>query len=137
MRRHLLRMPLLLLVILIAAVTSYAQEGHGVLQILVQGRGFTERSDLELLGCSDVGCLRITRLMFPSLFAYDPATGVIRAAEQGARILISDPPVLPSVEEEYTIQEDLLWSDGSPISAYDVAFNVIGRELSAPLSLRI
>ncbi len=137
MRRHSLRMSLLFLVLLMAALTSYAQEGHGVLRILELGQGFTERSDFELFNCSDVSCLRIARLLLPGLFASDPATGVIRAAEPGERIIIGDPPILPSAEQQHTIQADLLWSDGTPISAYDVAFSVIGRELRAPASLTI
>jgi ABC-type transport system substrate-binding protein len=57
---------------------------------------------------------------FPRLYRYDPVTGAFEGAALDNLALMVDP--VPTADREQTIRlrGDLLWSDGEPVSAWDV-----------------
>jgi ABC-type transport system substrate-binding protein len=128
---------ILLLNLMLSSTTLRADEGHGVVRMLDYNTALVERGDFGIDVCSEAACLRLLRLAFPLLFPVNAATGTINAAEAREPALITDPPVQPQREQQYHIGADRLWSDGSPMTAYDVAFSLIGHELATPAPLRV
>ncbi|MCX9077192.1 MAG: ABC transporter substrate-binding protein, partial [Candidatus Methanoperedens sp.] len=66
-------------------------------------------------------------LLWPVLFAHDPQTGLITSGNA----VVPEPPALPEVEQAYSVSGDLLWSDGTPITAYDVVYSLLSSEARA------
>lgn len=97
---------LCLLAVLLASPVS-AQEGHGVVTFLP-----ADYAPVSLL--------------WPVLFAHDPQTGTITSGSA----VIPEPPALPTTEQSYTVGADLIWSDGTPITAYDVIYSLLSGEAS-------
>lgn len=117
-----MRAKLVFLLLLCLAMPAFAQEGRGVI-VETSSHEIEYIGSLNPLLCNDADCRRITDLLFPTLFATDPATGqVIDAApgNYGLAVDISSPT--ESVHRLH-LRSDLFWTDGTPVTAYDVFFS--------------
>jgi ABC-type transport system substrate-binding protein len=75
--------------------------------------------------CFNGYCSISLALLMPRLFDVDPATGALRGADRSSRALARVvPPDLPS--DIVTLElADRQWSDGQPVTAYDVLYNLM------------
>jgi hypothetical protein len=94
--------------------------------------------------CDDEICRRLQHFLFPTLFGVDLATGMITTADDSNNGLVTT-PFMPGVSQQaLRLREDKVWSDGTPVTAYDVLFSAIidarlsgGRRTAMIRSLRV
>lgn len=113
-----------LLLTFILAAPVLAQDGNG---LVIEGNplGTASIGSLNPLRCDNAACRRITDFLFPNLFAVDPLSGLLVASADDNYGLAID--VTPPESEIYTLtlRADLSWSDGTPITAYDVFYSFL------------
>jgi len=83
--------------------------------------GEQDTTTLNPLFCSDRQCTRIVDELFPYLLNIDPETKWLIPADDEAGLVESW-----EIEDNivtYTLRDNLTWSDGTPITAYDVFFS--------------
>ncbi|MBC8171087.1 MAG: hypothetical protein H7X77_05430, partial [Anaerolineae bacterium] len=123
-----------LLMTIILAVPVLAQDGSG---LVIEGNpsGTSGIGSLNPIRCDNAACRRITDFLFPTLFAVDPATGLLLGAADDNYGLAVD--LTPPESESYqlTLRDDLAWSDGTPITVYDVFYSFLAasNERISPL----
>ena len=110
------RLWLFVCLLLLALPASAQDSGHGVIMYLDEST--TPVSGFEFYECRQVNCARPLGLMFPLLFA---------DASDDMAGLVTDAPALPEITQTYTVDSSLTWSDGTAITAYDVAYSLLGR----------
>ncbi len=100
----------LLVVILIAlgAAPAASQEGRGLVQFIADGIPLTLQDHVV-----------------PRLYRLDPVTGVLEGAAPDNFALVVDAASTAEREQTLVLREDLLWSDGLAVNAYDVAYSLI------------
>lgn len=108
--------------LLIAPASS--QDGIGVI-IQANPRGTNGIGALNPLICINPDCQRLVDLLFPTLFAVDPANGFITGAAPGNYGLALNPEVPRNTVQTFRLRNDLAWSDGTPITAYDVFYSYL------------
>ncbi len=93
--------------------------------LIVEGNPVGEAAlgALNPLLCSDAGCRRLTKLMFPSLLRIDPQTRTFAPAT--ATEGLADSWALDGNTVTFHLRTDRVWSDGTPITAYDVYFSAL------------
>jgi peptide/nickel transport system substrate-binding protein len=127
-RRTLVRLPVLLALLTAAtliAPDTTAQSGRGL--IVEANSAGTTAVRSNPVACSGGTCGQINAWLYPTLFAVDPLTGaVIPAAEDNFGLAIEVVPLFESVQQ-IGIRNDLYWSDGEPITAYDVLFSMLAH----------
>ncbi|MCB9450246.1 MAG: hypothetical protein H6672_02335 [Anaerolineaceae bacterium] len=97
------------LMMLLGVVPAVSQEGHG----LVITNNIASLYDYVV----------------PFMYAHDPLTGVLTGAAPHNFALVLDGQSTAEQEQTLHLRDDLLWSDGTPISAYDVLYTLItGRD---------
>lgn len=116
----------LLACVLLLSMPAVAQDnGHGVIIFLDESRAPV--SGFEALHIDTEGnTSRIFSFMYPLLFADHPLRGTAGTSAYGDGLAV-DPPALPETTQTYTLRDNLAWSDGAPITAYDVAYSLLGR----------
>lgn len=135
---------IVLLVLLLAAMTSAlpaaSQGGSGVI-VMGNVHGASSVGSLNPLRCNNADCRRLTDLLFPMLIAVDPVNGAYTAATgEGQALAVrweADPAQGSST---FFLRDDLLWSDGVPVTAYDVFFSyvaVASNRIDSPYTDRI
>lgn len=84
----------------------------------------SEIVSLNPLRCDSNECQRVTSWLFPMLFAIDPATQQPVDAHDRDGLALN---IEPQAAETYrvTLREDMTWSDGVPITAYDVFYSYL------------
>ena len=102
--------------------------------LIVEGNTLTEQETDTLypIFCSNVDCGRIVDLLFPSLLNIDWSTATIIPADQRTGLVESW-----DINENfvtYTLRDDQFWSDGHPITAYDVFFSYLIGKQQTPYS---
>lgn len=94
--------------------------------LIVEGnlRGETGIGSLNPLRCDNVNCARITDLLFPYLLHVDPASRTFApaTADSGGLVVSWE---FDGDSVTYRVRDDLIWSDGAPITAYDVYFSYL------------
>jgi ABC-type transport system substrate-binding protein len=76
--------------------------------------------------CGTRLCAMLHALLYPRLFDIDPATGALIDATRSDRALVQAiPQDLPADEVQLALNQDRLWSDGEPVTAYDVLFSLL------------
>lgn len=85
--------------------------------------------------CGNETCRALQMLLFPRLFDTDAETGALLTAGESDRALalslparaLTDTVILP-------LRQDMTWSDGEPITAYDALYSLLadGRTVFAP-----
>ncbi|MBI5670500.1 MAG: hypothetical protein HZC41_21110 [Chloroflexi bacterium] len=123
MLKHWLVGAVVLLAALLLVAPAASQDGRGV--IIEANRSGTDGITTIIPTVCDVACSRIADFLFPTLFAVDPATGTLTGAAAGNYGLVVDPTLQPGNVQTFTLRTDLIWSDGTPITAYDVFFSYI------------
>lgn len=112
---------LLAIMIFVVIAPAHAQEPGAV----IEGNpwGATSSGSLNPIFCDNDYCRRITDLLFPYLLAVDPETGIYGSATGNDMALVSDWNA-PDADGRvlFELRSDLTWSDGTPITADDVAF---------------
>lgn len=123
-----MRLLLALLMVIAAGLLANptaSQEGSGV---IIEGNpvGAEYIGTLNPLRCNNANCERITDFLFPSLLAVDPANGVFRPST-GTDYMLATGWDISEDGRVYTfrLRDDLRWSDGTPITAYDVFFTYL------------
>ena len=113
-----------LLLTFLLAVPVLAQDGNG---LVIEGNpgGTAGIGSLNPLRCDNAACRRITDFLFPTLFAIDPATGLLVGASDDNYGLALDVKAPESETYTLTLRNDLSWSDGTPITAYDVFYGFL------------
>ncbi len=134
------RIPLILLLALTLLIaTPVASQGRGV--IIVVNAGGTENTEsLNPLRCSQAACAALVNLLFPTLFAVDPATGLPVDAGVKNYGLVSSASAPDGEVYTLTLRGDLLWSDGTLITAYDVFYSFLAitqGQINSPYSSRL
>ena len=101
-----------------------AGDGRGVVRLGTDATyGITGES--AMLDCVQGRCAPVTRLLLPRLFDVDPSTGTLLDASESTRAVIEAvPDDLPAGEVTLRVQDGRLWSDGQPVTAYDVLYSL-------------
>ncbi len=99
-----------------------SQDGAGV---IVEGnpRGAENIGSLHPLRCNNPNCRRVVDLLYPTLLAVDPAASAYAPSSGDDTALatgwhVSDDGTVYT----FDLRDDLYWSDGAPVTAYDVFF---------------
>ena len=123
---------LALLVLLTAGlfVPAQAQDtggGHGVVTFAADGNyQVTVPQELYPNTCASSLCSVLQPLLYPRLFDVNPVTGTLMDASQSDRALAFRLPTdLPADQVEIPLRQDRVWSDGEPITAYDVLYSLL------------
>lgn len=106
----------LLLAALALAAPAASQDGRGVI-IEANPYGADSVTTFNPTFCDNPACRRVADFLFPMLFAIDPTTG--------AEAVVISPTLQPGDVQTFTLRSDVAWSDGTPITAYDVLFSAI------------
>ncbi len=110
------------LVLLIGAlfVPAAAQEGEGGGTIITADFG-SGADTLSPIYCTDTACTDIIQFMFPGVVGVDPETATyVRGAPLALAV---DWTVSPdNLVYTITLRQDYFWSDGTPITAYDIEY---------------
>jgi peptide/nickel transport system substrate-binding protein len=117
----------LLALTLLAASPAASQDEAGLGAIVegnparVEGIG-----SLNPLRCSNDACARITDLLFPTLLGIDHETRTFAPSSGDDYVLATGWEILDSGNiYQLTLRDDLTWSDGAPITAYDVFYSYL------------
>lgn len=128
------RLSVLSLVLIFAlslgAVAVSAQEpGQGGLIVWGNQRGSANIGSLIDLRCSGVDCRDVTARLYPSLIGLDPSTQAFEPYDGMQTNLVANALANGwDVSEDglvYTVylRDDMVWNDGTPITAQDVMFS--------------
>lgn len=136
MRYPFMRCMVIALVMMNLLVFFPASAGNG---IIVEGNpvGTDNIGALNPLLCDNPYCRRITDFLFPTFYAVDPATGLLVTAGEGDYGLALDISAPTDSRGAVKLREDLLWSDGQPVTAYDVFYSYLAatsQRINTPYS---
>lgn len=122
MKRPVICLILLLLVTLLMVSSAVYGDGRGV---VIEGNpiGTDDIGSLNPLLCTNSFCRRITDFLFPTLYAVDPVTGLPTAAVSGNYGLATEVVAPTSPTSQMRLRDDLTWSDGTLVTAYDVFYS--------------
>lgn len=114
------------LLLLLLMIPAAAQDGQGVI-IAPNPAGSLNAVSFNPLLCQDQSCNSAAGFLFPSLFAHDPATQAVIAAAPGSYGLVIEPSLDTEAGNLQTLhlRDDLTWSDGTPVTAYDVFYGYL------------
>jgi ABC-type transport system substrate-binding protein len=125
-------LPLLLaagitMLLLLPAQAQEQEDGHGVVTFAADASSMgILAQDLFPHLCAGESCAALLPLLYPRLFDVDPQTGILLDASASDRALVTSIPApLPMDEVILPLSEDRTWSDGAPITAYDVLFSLM------------
>jgi len=126
--RHVLK--LFILGLLLSVVSVRAQDDAGGRGVIREGAaGADEIDTFNPLACQNVSCGRVVGLLFPSLIGVDLEARTYAPGGFGgiAESWTFDLDTIDLEQPTLTVQiaTDQTWSDGTPISAYDVYFTYL------------
>src|SRR4051812_21220388 len=109
---------------LLGFIPAAAANGTG---IIIEGNlaGTDNIGSLNPLLCDNPYCRRITDFFFPTLYAVDSKTGLVTNAAQGNDGLVVDTSAPTGGTQILKLRDDMQWSDGTPITAYDVFYSYL------------
>jgi ABC-type transport system substrate-binding protein len=108
-----------------AQTGAVRSEGDGVIRLV---RGFESRGVLSPLTCNSRACRAVHDLLYPRLFAVDARGAVVFDGENASGAVVLAEPVadaLPADTLTVRIRRDQAWSDGTPVTAYDVLYTLL------------
>jgi ABC-type transport system substrate-binding protein len=114
---------------LLSASAAASQDGSGVIVEANPSSTF-DLGPLNPLLCYSEYCQRIVEFLFPTLFAYDPANGALVGAADDNRALVVEPSLQAGEVQTLKLRDDLAWSDGAPVTAYDVFYSYLAAASS-------
>lgn len=120
MRFALYLFALILFVLLASSPVSQQERASGpVREIGLLG------TPLHPLTCEDAACFRMAELLYPTLVAIDPQTKQ-PSTDEALNALASEWDTLyDETMYRFYLREDQTWSDGTPITAYDVFYSYL------------
>jgi ABC-type transport system substrate-binding protein len=111
--------------LLLIAPAAAQEHGHGA---IIEGNpfGVTNIGSFNPLRCDNDFCGRITGLLFPTLLGVDLERGVL-APSSGDDYVLTRAWEISDDGTTYTLRlrDDLSWSDGVPVTAYDVFYSYL------------
>jgi len=115
---------IMMFVVILGSLPVAASKGVG---IIVEGNpvGTNSIGSLNPLLCDNPYCRRITDFLFPTLYAVDPQTGLLMEAAAGNFGLALDVTAPTSNLKIIKLRDDLVWSDGTSVTAYDVFYSYL------------
>ncbi len=116
---------LLLMITLNTASSAHAQEAGGSGIIIETNPRTASSTLLTPLMCRDELCTRLSALMFPTLYAVDPVNKIPVMATADNNALVTATADVGEGVQRLTLRDDLTWSDGTPITAYDVFYSYL------------
>lgn len=109
--------------LLLMNATLQAQTGRGVIVLPV---GSPESLlELQPLRCDDSRCDLLNSMLLPTLQAVDIPTGRYVPAGEGNHGLTESIDLMDDQTAVFALRDDLMWSDGTPITAYDVYYSFL------------
>lgn len=127
MRRLSVGLLLVLVANLLVAAPAAGQDGvgNGVI-VEINPSGESGIGPLNPLLCTNADCQRVVDWLFPALFATDPANGAVIGGSVDNDGLVTQPQIdAKAGEEQIFTLRDLTWSDGTPVTAYDVFYSYL------------
>jgi peptide/nickel transport system substrate-binding protein len=116
----------LALIAALVVIPTFAQEG-GQGGIIIEATFSGDPATFNPALASDTASRRVTNLLFPGFLAADPSQGVIVPAEVGnplTKALATDWEISEDgTVYTFTIRDDYVWSDGTPVTAADVVYS--------------
>ena len=111
-----------------------SQDGIGV---ITEGNvyGSANIGSLNPLRCDDSACRRITSLLFPHLIGIDPATGTFAPSGDAMGLATGWEIAADGTTYTFHLRDDLAWSDGTPVTAYDAFYSylaIASDEIASP-----
>jgi peptide/nickel transport system substrate-binding protein len=115
---------LLILVIMGLPIPAASQDGSGV---IFEGgvTGSQNIGPLNPLLCDNPACQRVTDLLFPHLVGIDPAAGVFTQSGDSTALAAGWVLSADGRQIRFQLRQDMTWSDGVPITAYDVFYSYL------------
>lgn len=115
-------------VLLVPAQAQDAGDGRGVVRLSASNLP----AALYPPNCTDEVCHMLQTLFYPRLFDVDPSTGALLTANESDRAVVETiTGELPADEVTLTLAQGRLWSDGQPVTAYDVLFSLLSAARQA------
>ncbi|GAB4527645.1 MAG: peptide-binding protein [Anaerolineae bacterium] len=121
------RLSLLMLLLVLVVLPGFAQDdvqpGEG--GILIQANTLGDPNFLNPLLQNSTPELAVNQFMFPSLYALDPQTLLPTpgAVNDGGLGLATDWTISEDgLVYTFTLRDDVVWSDGTPVTAFDYKF---------------
>lgn len=127
----------LLTLLFLSAMLVQAQPNEGNGQVIFGNPQGTDVIRSSPTDCWDSLCIQINEWLYPSLFAVDAQTGLIIPAAEDNFGLVIDPTPQYEAIQRITLRDDLTWSDGTPITAYDVLFSLLAHYYLSPYQVGI
>lgn len=135
----------LILLLLAMALPGAAQDGppansgNGVVvEGAAQGIDSISIGSLNPLLCNNDACRRITNFLFPWLVGADAQTGAPAGAETDPNaVAINWEASEDGQSYTFYLRDDLRWSDGQPVTAYDVLYSylaILNEDVSSPFA---
>jgi peptide/nickel transport system substrate-binding protein len=115
---------LALVAALLIPLPAASQEGRGVI-VEVNPVGAANIGPLNPLRCWDTACRRITDLLFPTLIGVDPATGTFTQTGDDSALALDWEVSDDGTVYTFHLRDDVTWSDGLPVTAYDVFYSYL------------
>jgi ABC-type transport system substrate-binding protein len=112
---------ILIVIVGLLSVTTQAQ-GVGVVR---EGGWRGGEAGFNPYTCSETICERLTALLYPTLYATDPQNGAIISASDDSFGLVTSPFDPSASVQTLTLRDDMRWSDGKSVTAYDVFYSVL------------
>ena len=114
-------------VLLAPAQAQDAGDGRGVVRFASNASNqVTTPRELYPHTCASALCATLQPLLYPRLFDVHPLTGALLDASASDRALaLTIPDNLPADQVEIALRQDRVWSDGQPITAYDVLYSLL------------
>ena len=114
-------------------------DGRGLI-VAVNWRGTEGIGSLNPLRCDNFECGHILDLLFPTLIGIDHETGTFTRDISERNALVTDWTVSEDgLVYTFTLRDDAFWSDGQPITAYDVFFShqvIASEQIGSPFESR-
>jgi peptide/nickel transport system substrate-binding protein len=112
---------ILIIIVGLLSVTTQAQ-GVGVVR---EGGWRGGDSGFNPYACFETICERLTALLYPTLYATDAQNGAIIRTDDNSSGLVTSVFDPSAPIQTLTLRDDVQWSDGKRVTAYDVFYSVL------------
>lgn len=119
---------------------AHGQDEMDGLGVIIESNlpGYTEDGLLNAFdpaACGNADCFEVFPFLFPTLYTFDPIVSDWVGAQRDNTALVIDPTLTSGAPQTLRLRDDLTWSDGVPVTAYDVLFTLLGYADAGFLSI--